>query len=83
MPTILRGDRVRGVPSPGWPYYGAEGVVEDVRKDGSGQTEYKVVFPRRSYTPEDIARGEDKDPFENIHWLLSNEVELVGVQKFP
>ncbi|MDW9540272.1 hypothetical protein GOB07_30235 [Sinorhizobium meliloti] len=49
----------------------------DIKKDGSGRNEYQVVFPRRAYSPDDIARGEDKDPYENIHWLLETELELI------
>lgn len=75
MTPILIGDRVVAQTGSGHPYEGVEGVVIASRRDpGTGKIEHQIEFPRRQFSVEEIDRGEDKDPYENIVWLMADEV---------
>lgn len=76
--TILIGDQVVATTGSGHPYEGKTGVVRASRLEpASGEISHQVEFPRRLYTEEEMDRGEDKDPVENIVWFRASEVEKV------
>ncbi|MEY9629891.1 hypothetical protein [Sinorhizobium fredii] len=72
MPILIHGE-VKCIVA-GNPYQGVIGVVKASKATTAG-IEHQVEFPRRVYTPEEIDRGEDQDPVENIVWLLESEIQ--------
>lgn len=64
-------------------YKGIVGSVIASRLTATGEAEYQVEFPRRTYSPEELEQAEamnthqDLDVMEqeNIIWLLAREVE--------
>lgn len=78
MTTILIGDRVTVATGSSHPYEGATGeVIASQRHPATGALEYRVELPRRVYTEQEMDRGEDKDPVENIVWLMASEIVKV------
>lgn len=79
MTTIFIGDSVTVATGSGHPYEGATGeVIASRRNAATAELEHHVEFPRRVYTQEEMDRGEDQDPVENIVWLMAAEIEKKG-----
>ena len=74
MTTILIGDKVKAKPSPGFTFNDQTGEVTATRKATDGTIEHLVVFPPRSYTQEEMDRGDDTFPEDNQSWLRADEV---------
>lgn len=60
----------------GHPYVGKTGTVVASRLSPANVVEHQVRFEPRTFSPEEIDRGEDRIPGENLTWFEVSEIAV-------